>query len=61
MTRLPTLGNTWRAAMATGRRPAARAAKTYSVFITPMAPLRTTRANDGIVEMPMAIIAVSTP
>lgn len=61
MTRLPTLGNTWRAAMATGRRPAARAAKTYSVFITPMAPLRTTRANDGIVEMPMAIIAVTTP
>jgi hypothetical protein len=47
MIRLETLGNTCRSAMANGRRPAHRAARTYSVFITPMAPLRTTRANDG--------------
>ena len=61
MTRLATLGSTWWVAMPNGRRPAARAARTYSERMTPSAPLRTTRTNEGMVAMPMATIAVTMP
>ena len=57
MTSPATLGMTWRTAIPSGERPAARAATTYSVFITPSAPERVMRAKAGIVAMPMAIIA----
>ena len=59
MTSPATLGSTWRRPMANGRRPAARAASTYSVRMTWSAPLRTSRAKLGTVAMPMAIMATN--
>jgi hypothetical protein len=57
MTRPLTLGSTCRSPMAQGPRPAARAAMTYSVPSTCMAPLRTTRTKLGTEAMPIATMA----
>jgi hypothetical protein len=53
------LGSTCRTAIAARGRPAARAARMYSVASTCSVPARASRANDGTVAMPIATIAVS--
>ncbi len=57
MTSPLTFGSTWRSPMAHGPRPAARAAMTYSVPSTCIAPLRTMRTKLGTEAIPMATMA----
>ena len=61
------MGRTCRQAIARGERPAARAATTYSLLITPSAPERVIRAKAGIVaiailaEAALAYLGLGTP
>ena len=57
MIRGPTFGSTCFRPMANGRRPAARAASTYSDRITWSEPDRTSRTKLGTVAIPIATMA----